>query len=634
MALLRPVSSLVALSLAAALAVGQEPPPPARPPVFGTGVDVVALDVSVLDDHGRPVSGLRPEEFQVSLDGQPRRLLSAEFLALGNVSDEPETPRPVHYSANEGVPQGRLVVLAVDQGALPAGAGRSVMNAAGRLLDRLTPADRVALLAFPAGPAVEFTADRAKLREALGRVVGRSRLRLARVSAEEALAFEAGDRGRWADAVARECGLAMGVQRETCLFDLENEARRTEAELRRQTFESTQSVRSLLRALARLDAPKSVVLVAQGLWSERPDVVHELADLAGQARASLHVLLIDESLVDAELSRPAGDGAPVPGVLGWRAVAAASRGDVFRVSGAGEAAFERLAREISGFYLVGLSPEARDRDGHPHRLRVTVSRPGLTVRARETVRLPLPGQPVRSPAATLQALLLAPYLTAGLPLRAASFARPAAGRVDVLVRAEVGRPGQELAGVQAGWVVLDGRGQAVARGSRVLPDGPAPLDFSAEVALPPGLYTLRLAVTDARERRGSLEHPLKAAPLEAAGLAFSDLMLVPPGGSVEPPEPGVDVDVTAGALGAALELMGRSGELLHGASVRLEIAQSEQGPPLLTVPLPLHDSGPGRLLGTGTLTLDELQPGNYWARAVVLLDGKAVGQSARPFRRG
>jgi hypothetical protein len=111
-------------------------------------------------------------------------------------------------------------------------------------------------------------------------------------------------------------------------------------------------------------------------------------------------------------------------------------------------------------------------------------------------------------------------------------------------------------------------------------------------------------------------------------------MLVPPGGSVEPPEPGVDVDVTGGALGAALEVMGRSPDVLHAAAVRLEIAQSELGPALLTVPLPLHDSGPGRLLGTGTLTLDELTPGEYWARAVVVLDGKAVGQAARPFRRG
>lgn len=627
----RPLPPLVALLLAAALAAGQEPP---AGPVFGTGVDVVAVDVTVLDARGRPVTGLRPEEFQVTLDGQARQLVSAEFQALGSLDDEREAPRPTHFSTNEGVPPGRLVVLAVDQGAMPAGAGRSVMNAAGRLLDRLTPADRVALLAYPEGPLVEFTGDRDKLREALGRVVGRSSLRRGRVSPEEAVAIEAGDRGRLGDVVARECGpAAAGVQRESCLFELENEARRLRAEVRRETLASSQALRGLLRALARLDAPKSVVLVTQGLWTETPAVVRELADLAGQARASLHVLSLDEPLADAEQTRPSGEGLAVPGVMGWRALALASRGDLFRVSGTGASAFEQLAREISGFYLLGFNPEARDRDGEPHRLRVSVTRPGLTVRARESVRLPPPGQPLRPPAATLQALLLAPYQTAGLPLRVASFARPAAGRVDVLVRAEVGRAGEPLAGVQAGWVVLDGRGQAVARGQRALPDGPGPLDFSAELDLPPGLYTLRLAATDTRERRGSLEHALKAAPLEGGGLAFSDLMLVPPGGAVEPPEPGVDVTVSVGALGAALEVMGRGPELQQ-AAVRLEIAKSEQGPALLTLPLPLHDIGPGRQIGTGTLTLDELEPGEYWARAVVLLGGRAVGQAARPFRRG
>ena len=627
----RPGPSVAALLLAAALAAGQEPPPA---PVFGTGVDVVAVDVSVLDAHGRPVTGLRPDEFQVTLDGQPRPLLSAEFQHLGSLGDEREAPRPTHYSTNEGVPQGRLVVLAVDQGALPSGAGRNALNAAGRLLDRLTPADRVALLAYPEGPLVDFTADRAKVREALGRVVGRSRLRRGRVSPEEVLALEAGDRGRWADVVARECDLSAGVPRETCLFELENEARRLQAELRRETLDSSQALRGLLRALARLDAPKAVVLITGGLWAETPATVRELAELAGQARASLHVVQLDEPLADAEDSRSlSGEGLGVPRVLGWRALAVAARGDLFRVAGTGDSAFDQLAREISGFYLVGFTPEAGDRDGQPHRLRVSVTRPGLTVRAREQVRLPLPGQPLRPPAATLQALLLAPYQTAGLPLRVASFARPAPGRVDVLVRAELGRAGESLRGVEAGWIVLDGRGQAVARGQRALPDGPGPLDLTVEVALPPGLYTLRLAATDARERRGSLEHALKAAPLEGGGLAFSDLMLVPPGGAVEPPEPGVDVTVGTGALGAALEVMGR-GPDLQLAAVRLEIARSEQGPALLSLPLPLHDSGPGRQLGTGTLTLDELEPGDYWARAVVLLDGRAVGQAARPFRRG
>ena len=47
-----------------------------QPPVFGVGVDVVAVDASVVDAEGRPVLGLGPEDFRIEVDGQapPDRL--------------------------------------------------------------------------------------------------------------------------------------------------------------------------------------------------------------------------------------------------------------------------------------------------------------------------------------------------------------------------------------------------------------------------------------------------------------------------------------------------------------------------------------------------------------------------------
>jgi len=50
------------------------------------------------------------------------------------------------------------------------------MAAAGRFLDRLAPGDRVGLANIPrGGPNVEFTSDLARVRQALGRVVGANR---------------------------------------------------------------------------------------------------------------------------------------------------------------------------------------------------------------------------------------------------------------------------------------------------------------------------------------------------------------------------------------------------------------------------------------------------------------------------
>jgi len=42
--------------------------------------------------------------------------------------------------------------------------------------------------------------------------------------------------------------------------------------------------------------------------------------------------------------------------------------------GAGEFAFERVLRETSGVYLLGVEPQDADRDGRPRKLRVRLTR--------------------------------------------------------------------------------------------------------------------------------------------------------------------------------------------------------------------------------------------------------------------
>src|SRR4030095_4917786 len=50
-------------------------------PVFRSGIEVMEVDVNVVDGNGTPVRDLRAPEFVVTVDGQPRRVLSAEFLS-------------------------------------------------------------------------------------------------------------------------------------------------------------------------------------------------------------------------------------------------------------------------------------------------------------------------------------------------------------------------------------------------------------------------------------------------------------------------------------------------------------------------------------------------------------------------
>ena len=67
---------------------------------------------------------------------------------------------------------------------------------------------------------------------------------------------------------------------------------------------------------------------------------------------------------------------------GLQKLAQATRGDVFRIMSNSDFAFQRLANELSGYYLLGFEPDAGDRNGRPHDITVAVKRDGVTVRSR------------------------------------------------------------------------------------------------------------------------------------------------------------------------------------------------------------------------------------------------------------
>ncbi len=48
--------------------------------VFRSTVDVIAVDVQVVDRDGNPIERIGPEAFEVSINGQRRKVQSAQFL--------------------------------------------------------------------------------------------------------------------------------------------------------------------------------------------------------------------------------------------------------------------------------------------------------------------------------------------------------------------------------------------------------------------------------------------------------------------------------------------------------------------------------------------------------------------------
>lgn len=624
--------ALVAL-LAARLAFAQEPADPqAKPPqtpVFEVGVDIVAVDVSVIDGQGKPLLGLAPEDFEVVVDGRPRQVVSTEYL--GRELEPPPQPKKqaAHYTSNESTPAGRLVLLLVDRGNIGKGAGRLAMKSASRFLGTLPPSDRVGLAVIPGpGPNVEFTDDHAEVQKALSHIVGGADRAGYQVPLSEAIALlKQNDQMRWTSFVSLECGqYLVAEQLAACREQMEVEARQVYLNYKERSLQSKASLAGVLSSLQGIPGPKTVVLVSEGLGTESAAEVRALAEAAADAQVTLFVLLLDSSGVDpayekTQLATPEERDMETRSLYD---LAGLARGAVLPLVGSADAAFQRIAHELMGYYMVGFEPAPTDRDGKSHKVQVKVRRDGVTVRARGVLSIPTAPPSAQQ---SITASLRSPLIESGLGIRVASWARPAAaGKVRVLLAAEVERASRP---VSVGYALVAGGSKVAA--SRLVeglsaPEG-EPVTFASEAVVDPGTYTLRLAAVDAAGHRGSVHHETKAAVTTAGGLLISDLVLAAPGSGA--PRPVVDLDAGVAGLLALVELSG--GEAAN-AAVALELAETETGAALLRVPAEAGEPDKdGVRVAHVTVASGLLPPGDYVARATVTSDGTPVAAQTRPF---
>jgi VWFA-related protein len=149
--------------------------PPEAAPMFHTRVDAVSVDVGVADRQGRPMPGLTASDFAVTVDGRPRRVVTAEFVDVASArAGAARSPVSSLVSSNEGAGVGRSVVFVVDENTLEPGQLRHVLRSASRLFDSLSFVDRSALISLTLGPNVEFTWAHDRVHDTLQRVMGRS----------------------------------------------------------------------------------------------------------------------------------------------------------------------------------------------------------------------------------------------------------------------------------------------------------------------------------------------------------------------------------------------------------------------------------------------------------------------------
>jgi VWFA-related protein len=374
-------------------------------PVFRSSVELVAVDVQVVDRDGQPITSLTADQFEVSLDGRRRPVVSADLIRYSQSMTRRSRQMMASTTPLEDAATDRIFILAVDQLSLRAGPARAAAVAARQFIDRLKPDDLVGLYFFPPSMQLDLTHDRVAVRARLNKVVGLLDPPLSEfnLSLSEVVDITASDGDVLSRVVQRECARGDVL----CAQQVRAEALAIGGIAELQIAQRFSGLSNLLGGLRRLPGRKTLVLLSGGLLSSdrasgRPNMraqTQELGKEAAAANTNLYVLHLDSSFLESysaesnkvNISTVYRDNTVLR--QGLEALAGAAGGALFRIeAGTPEHAFDRVMRETSAYYLLGLEVADVDRDGRPHYINVKVRERGATVRNRPLVVVPRTAQ--------------------------------------------------------------------------------------------------------------------------------------------------------------------------------------------------------------------------------------------------
>jgi VWFA-related protein len=699
------------LSAAWALVSAQQPDPAQAPPKFRSGVELVMIDVGVVDRQGQPLRGLGAADFTVTVAGQPRRVVSAEFVDVGGTrTDVRADAEPALLSTNEGAGAGRLFVFIVDQPTLEPGNVRHVARAASSFLSGLSFADRSSLLIMPSGPNVGFTWAHSRVRDALQRVMGqanptnpwefgslsdardianRNMIALRTIGQRECGAGGLSASGGGFDPVGPSGGGSGtgtqtgsgptsqpagggttqgggqtggsgntptgggqttgggstpprstgggGLGADSCLRDIQMRAEWAWRGAQMTSLASLSALRQTLATLEQVQGDKTVILISGG-WPlddrEQNSLISTVASEAAAARATFFTLYVPTSTSSASRRTISTTPANDQWIQLWplETLASMTGGGSFRIDVGAEGAFERLGRELSGYYRIGVEKDQADLDGKSRRMKVQVARNAVTVRARDIFDTRTYAD--RDWAGRLNSALDAPIPATAIPLRVTSYlaANPEdSTKLKLVLAGEASR--LEAGGATVQVVVRDLEGKKLLAGEQPIgePTGDG-LSFSSHVPISPGNYIVRVAVIDGAGRVGSVDHRVEVKSTEIGTLNATGPVLVRvPRGQKEQPHLALRDVRQDERLALQIELEGeRSG--FEGTDVVFEISSSPDGPSLVQAAGEMSPgSRSGLMLAQAVTDIRLLPPGNYFAKAKVTSASKPLGEVRRAF---
>ncbi len=626
----------------------------AQTPSFRAGVEALPVDVTVVDDRGQPIRDLLPADFTVRIDGRARRVVTAQWIASGSGAKSASAPIvPEGYVSNESAAGGRLIALVIDQPNIPFGDMRPIRDAINKFIDRITPADRVAVIGLGTpSVATAFLADKNQLKQAIEKVPGQrttSGSNLHEMGVATAMAIDGGDDSALQIVQQRDC-VGTPRQRAACIQEIQSEATSIADQARQSGSSALANLREVLNSLRAIDGPKTLMYVSQGFFTDRgrgDDVgrISELGGLASAARTSIYSLRLEDNSDMTRSKAPIAQFSMDDQMIrryGLETLTAAAGGAIFNLAGNGSAAFERISAELSGYYLLGVEADARDRDGKPHPIRVDVGRQNLTIRAHRTMMAGGPAgsdattQAARTPQQTVMAALSSPLPASSLPIRAIAFAFRGleTNKIRLLIHAEIGSGYTSPQRLPVAYYVVDKNGRSIdgqVTDVRLAPESngvPSALVFTGGASVEPGDYTVKIAVADGT-RVGSIDVPVRATLLDLGRVRLTELLAGGPVPPINLMRPSVGARVSFGSVHGYLEAYGPDAATL---GVKFEVtAAEERAQTILSADVQGLIVGDERVLFSQMILVQALPPGSYRLRAIISQGNTIVTTLGRAF---
>ena len=650
-------------------------PADAQTATFKSGVDLVRFDVRVVDEAGRPITDLRPEELVIEESGRTLPVMLFQRVTEPAESYVEAAMRAVtaQVSSNDAFPRGHLYILIFDQEHItPGNEQRARMAAEQFIRTRVRPSDRVALFGIPGpGPELGFTADKSRAIRQLEAIRGAHQRTVSTpfgtMAIYEAHRIAQGDEKLMADVLERNRGEAgfdiinaevgTGGRGATAAAEDPSVTRRLLVENARVIVNQTDGAsRQFLQRLADVIAQfrdvegrKTVVLFSEGFFQD--NLSRELEAVAAAAAQSycvfytfdlnqrtnpLNEAYASESVRATELqSKIAPLSTLAVETDGMMVVDAGNR--------SGQA-LDRIADAAQDYYLVGFTPsdEARASRGNYRRVKVTVTRPGARVSARTGYALaPEPTPTDRKRA--IETILATPFAQQGLRIDYTTYVMkaPEAGQHRVILSLNAALPIRSSAGDAADVVfvardVRDGRVVASGSDSVPLPAEPQPGSplgsgsYRVQFNVPAGDYIMRMVVREPGGLVGSADRRIDVRPLGGPDVTASDLVIASALGGL-PARPRA---YTQDGLMGMMEAYGRAPQQLEGVTARMELRKAGDGAVVRTVAADLRETeqdvaGGVTRKATFALPLESVEPGNYIAHAVVTSGGETVAERTR-----